>query len=208
MPSCYRQPWQVLVLFGASGTGKSIAARTIAHAAGATWLQVDDLRLGLQYSRVTLPEMTDRLYFFESAPDCWTRPVDELLRAFIDVATVMAPAVRVVIDSHLVTGAPMVIEGDGVLPSLVGDPVLRHWVDSGALRFCCVAAGSRDELIENMVLRVRGDHLEDRDRVALQANANLAFNDWLAEASRSLSIPVVSSRPFETLIERIQQSAT
>jgi len=202
------QPWQVLVLFGASGTGKSTAARQVARASGATWMQVDDLRLALQYSRVTLPEGTDRLYFFETTPDIWTRPVDDLLQAFVDVATVMAPAVRVVIDSHLATGVPMVIEGDGVLPSLVEDPVLRPWIAAGSLRFCCVAAESRAELIENMVRRRRGDHLEDRKRVTLQANANLAFNDWLVESSRAPRIPVVASRPFDTLADRIEQAIT
>ena len=202
------QPWQVQVLFGASGTGKSTAARQIARASGATWMQVDDLRLALQYSRVTLPEGTDRLYFFETTPGIWIRPVDDLLQAFVDVATVMAPAVRVVIDSHLATGVPMVIEGDGVLPSLVEDPVLRPWVDTGSLRFCCLAAQSQDELVENMVRRGRGVHLEDQERVSLQANANLAFNDWLVESSRALNIPVVASRPFDTLTDRIQQAIT
>ncbi len=202
------QPWQVQVLFGASGTGKSTAARQIARASGATWMQVDDLRLALQYSRVTLPEGTDRLYFFETTPGIWIRPVDDLLQAFVDVAKVMVPAVRVVIDSHLVTGVPMVIEGDGVLPSLVDDPVLRPWVDAGVLRFCCLAARSHAELVENMVRRGRGDHLEDQERVSLQANANLAFNDWLVESSRTLRIPVVASRPFDTLIDRIEEAIT
>ena len=198
--------WLVLVLLGASGTGKSTAARRIARGSGATWLQVDDLRLALQYSRVTLPELTDRLYFFETTSDVWNRPVHELLRAFIDVATVMVPAVRVVIDSHLVTGVPMVIEGDGVQPSLVDDPVFRPWVDLGALRFCCLAAASSTELIENMLSRGRGDQLDDRQRVFRQAVANLAYSDWLAESSRSRGIPVVPSRPFETVTDRVQQA--
>lgn len=198
--------WQVLVLLGASGTGKSTAASEIAQASGATWMQVDDLRLALQYSQVTLPERTDRLYFFETTPCFWTLPVDQLLRAFIDVATVMEPAVRVVIDSHLVTGDPMVIEGDGILPSLVDDPVLRPWVESGALRFCCLAAGSDAELADGMVQRGRGDHLDDQGRVGLHANANLAFNDWLVQSSRRFGIPVVPSRPFDTLTDRIEQA--
>lgn len=200
--------WWVLVVLGASGTGKSTAAQQIARAVGATWLQVDDLRLALQFSRVALPQGTDQLYFFDTTPDIWTRPVDELLRAFIGVTTVMAPAVRVVIDSYLVTGVPIVIEGDGVLPLLVDDPVLRPWVESGMLRFCCLAAESRAELAENMVQRGRGDHLHDRERVALQVNTNLAFNNWLVRSSRELRIPVVASRPFDTLIDRIEEAIT
>jgi predicted kinase len=64
-----RPPWSVLVLFGASGTGKSTAAAWIGRQYGLTWLQVDDLRLTLQYSRARLPERTDQLYFFDETPD-------------------------------------------------------------------------------------------------------------------------------------------
>jgi len=202
------QPWQVLVLLGAGGTGKSTAARQIAQDMGTTWMQVDDLRLGLQSSRAILPERSDRLYWFESTPGFWSRPVDDVLRAFIDVATVMVPAVRVVIDSHVVTGVPMVIEGDGILPSLVNDPVVRPWVETGKVQFCCVAAGSVDELTENMLERGRGDHLHDRERVVMHARANLAFNHWLVNAAEALGVPVVPSRPFDTLTDRIREAIT
>ena len=56
-------PWKVLVLFGASGTGKSTSGGEIARSRGVAWMQVDDLRLALQSSRVTLPVGTDALYF-------------------------------------------------------------------------------------------------------------------------------------------------
>lgn len=195
-------------MFGAGGTGKSTAASQISRATGATWMQVDDLRLALQYSKATLPEGTDRLDFFEATPDIWSKPVEELVAGFVDVARIMAPAVRVVIDSHVVTGVPMVIEGDGVLPSLIDDPVLRPWVEAGSVRFCCVTAATQAELAENMVLRGRGDHLEDHERVTRHARANLAFNDWLAAAAQASGIPVVQSRPFDTLAARIEWAIT
>ncbi len=202
-PNAPLQPWRVLVLFGASGVGKSTAGDQIARSRGCTWMQVDDLRLALQYSRVTLPVGTDALYFFETTPDFWTWPVESLVEAFVAVAAIMAPAVRTVIDSHLVTRAPMVIEGDGVLPSLVDDPVLRPWIESGALRFCCLAAESPLELAESMVARGRGDHLDNHERVERQAAANFAFSEWLIEQSRLHGIPVVAALPFATLPDRI-----
>ncbi|CAN5771797.1 hypothetical protein BH24CHL3_BH24CHL3_11660 [soil metagenome] len=103
-------------------------------------MQVDDLRLTLQYSRATLPEHNDELYFFLNTRDVWTRNLDEIRDAFIGTTQAMVPAVRVVIDSHVVTGAPMVIEGDGVLPALAEDPVIAQWVTAGVVRFCCITA--------------------------------------------------------------------
>jgi 2-phosphoglycerate kinase len=61
--------WKVLLLYGASGTGKSMAAAEIGRRYGIAWMQVDDLRLALQYSRVTLPHRTEQLYYFGQAHD-------------------------------------------------------------------------------------------------------------------------------------------
>src|SRR5680860_9992 len=179
-----RQPWQVLVLFGASGTGKSTAAAGIARERGITWLQVDDLRLALQYSKAMLPEHNDELYYFLDTPLFWTRPAKEVCEALIGTARAMTPAVRVVVDSHVATGAPMVIEGDGVLPSLAADPVILPSVEAGAVRFCCIASESDRELLDNMIARGRGDHLDDVERVRQQSGVNWAFNRWLVMESR------------------------
>lgn len=197
------RPWTVLVLFGASGTGKSTAAAEIGRRCGVSWIQVDDLRLALQYSDVSLPDRTEDLYFLEGSPDIWTRTPAELRQAFINVAEVMVPALRTVIHSHVVTDAPMVIEGDGVLPVLAESDLLSPLVDTGAIRFVCVATPSVDELVENTRARGRGLDASMPDRPRQQATANEAFGKWLEEEAMRYGIPVVASRPFGTLPDRI-----
>jgi 2-phosphoglycerate kinase len=196
-------PWMVLVLFGASGTGKSTAASVIGRRCGVSWVQVDDLRLTLQYSHVSLPDRTEDLYFLERTPDVWARTPAELRQAFINLAEVMEPALRTVIHSHVVTDAPMVIEGDGVLPGLADSPLLRPLVDTGVIRFCCVETPSADELVENMMARGRGLDASMPDRPRHQAIANEAFGQWLEEEAARMGIPVVASRPLDTLPDRI-----
>ena len=195
--------WSVLVLLGASGTGKSTAAAAIARQREATWMQVDDLRLALQYSQVSLPERTGRLYAFLDDPEIWTRPVADIREAFIGVSEAMAPAVRIVIENHVATHDPMVIEGDGVLPALVEDEALAPFVASGIVRFCCVAEDGADALLANMLARGRGITGDISDEAHVHAAANAAFGAWLATESHRLGIPVVLSRPFEILPERI-----
>lgn len=193
----------VLVIFGASGTGKSTAAAEIGRRCGISWLQVDDLRLTLQYSNVTLPTGTDALYFFERMPDIWEHSVARLRQGFIDVAAVMAPAVRTVIHNHVITGAPMVLEGDGVLPSLVLDPLLRPLVDDGTIRFCGIRTPPVSELFNNLVARGRGIDVSVPDKHQQQAEANFSFGTWLETEAEHLGIPLVDSRPFVSLPERI-----
>jgi len=195
--------WTVLVILGTSGTGKSTAAQSIARDHGVPWRQVDDLRLALQHSHVTLPERSNQLYFFERMEEVWLLPIEDLVRGFVDVAEVMAPAVRVVIDSHVATDVPLVLEGDGVLPELVDDSAIRPHVRAGRVRFCAVTAGNSDELFENMIGRGRGMDTGDVERHRRHADANAAFGSWLTERSREQGIPVVESRPFTTLPDRI-----
>lgn len=196
--------WKVLVVFGASGTGKSTLAAALARKHGCTWLQVDDLRLALQYSNAQLPVYNDELYWFLRHPDFPLLPANEVLDAFIGTARALEPAVRIVIESHVATDSPMVIEGDGILPGLSNDESLRSLVDSGAVRFCCLKADSVDELMKNMIDRGRGVGAGTPDRARLHAMANWTFNCWLADECARLDVPVVSSRPFDTLMERVE----
>lgn len=195
--------WTVLVILGASGTGKSTAARELAVRQDASWLQVDDLRLVLQYSRVSLPERTERLYFFEQTENVWSLPVNELVQGFIDVAELMLPSVRVVIDSHVVTNVPLVLEGDGILPGLLNDPVIRPHAEAGSAKFCTVSADGAGELLESMLRRDRGMDVGNAAQHRRHAEANAAFGQWLAKESRRYGIPLVGSRPFASLPNRI-----
>ncbi len=200
--------WTVLVILGPSGVGKSLAARSIALARGHTWVQVDDLRLAIQASRAMLPVHTDRLSFFEQPSGLWSQPVVQLCEAIKDVARLMAPAVRIVIDSYVVTNVPMVIEGDGILPDLALDPVLKVHVREGRLRFCCVSPDSVEELLENMLARGRGiDRTVSDDDKLRQAEMNAAYGRWLTAECARRGIPVVTSRPFATLAQRIVSAA-
>jgi predicted kinase len=54
----------VLLIGGPSGVCKTMVAKQLGLRFGASWLEVDDLRLAFQRSRVTLPERTAALYFF------------------------------------------------------------------------------------------------------------------------------------------------
>jgi 2-phosphoglycerate kinase len=198
-----QKTWKALVLYGASGTGKSTAAAAIARDCGITWMQADDLRLALQYSKATLPEHNSDLYYFTDTPGFWNRPTAELRDAFVGTAKAMAPAIRIVLGSHIATQVPIVLEGDGVLPAISEDPQIKPWVESGDIRFCCIAAESHAELLRNMIDRGRDDHLHDAERAARQSDANWTYNAWLIDESRRLGVPVVSSLPFETLTQRI-----
>lgn len=97
------------------GVGKTVIAKRVGLHYGIPWLQVDDLRLALQSSHVTLPTNTEALYFFTETSDVWQLSSEQLCDSLITVGEAMSPAIKIVVASHVDTAVPIVIEGDGIL---------------------------------------------------------------------------------------------
>lgn len=187
----------VLLIGGASGTGKSTVARAIARRHDADWLQVDDLRLALQWSDVRLldDDATEALRFLERTEDVWQLPAERLRDAMIAVGVAMTEAVAIVVGNHVAQGDVTVIEGDGILPSIVEHPELRGSLASGKLRVVFVAPSDEDELLRNMLDRGRG--VPDKSEAELRriVEMNWLYTVWLAREAEERSIPVVTTRP-------------
>lgn len=111
-----------------------------------SWLQVDDLRLALQHSHVALPEGTDALYFFLQTPDVWRMPPEQLRDRLIAVGQVMSDAIEIVVAHHVGTEAPIVIEGDGIIPALFGRPGVQAQVNNGQVAGVFVVEPDEDQL--------------------------------------------------------------
>src|SRR5688500_9705402 len=110
--------WRVLLVCGASGTGKTTATQALARRLGISSLLVDDLRISLQ--ALTTPETHPELHLFSSDRSLGQMTPEEGVRRFVETARALEPAVRTVIGHHVVVrgSGPILIEGDGLLPSL------------------------------------------------------------------------------------------
>jgi 2-phosphoglycerate kinase len=198
--------WSALLVAGASGTGKTTVAKAISRDLGVAWVQVDDLRLALQFSGARLPDdaATEALRFFTRAPNPWALPAERLADALVATGKAMADAIAVVTGNHIVQGDPAVIEGDGILPGIVDRPDLRGHLASGALRMVVLAPASEAELLASMVARGRGEHLDPSSPEARRIAAmNWRFSQWLVAEAASRGIPVVPTQPRRTLAARI-----
>jgi 2-phosphoglycerate kinase len=197
------EDWSILLLGGVSGTGKTNATVQIADQAGCPWLQVDDLRLALQRSNVTLPQGTDDLYFFLKTPNVWKLPPERLCQALIDVGEVMAPAIEVVIKNHITTQLPILIEGDGILPSLFAREALQKHISTGRVRGVFLIESDEEKLLGNILKRDRGiDHMTDAE-LHTEAHAKWLYGRWLIDEAQRYGLPVIESRPWSTLPKRI-----
>jgi len=202
----------VLLLGGPSGSGKSTVAEQVGRRFGVPWLQVDDLRLSLQASRVMLPQATESLYFFLAHPDVWALPPERLRDGLIAVGKAIAPAIAAVIEHHVATAKPLVIEGDGIHPSLIERPGVAEYVADGRVQAVFLIEPDEQVLLANSRGREgrRLLHLatEPTAQEWNMAGMNALYGQWIAAEAGHRVLPIVGPRPWATVAERVVSAST
>ena len=205
--------WRVLLVGGASGVGKTVAARVLARRLGVSHLYVDDVRMAIQ--RMTTPEQQPALFSFFQA-NVWYQPPEALLAGFIGVAEALVPALEAIIAHHV--GVPgldsVLIEGDGIAPALAATTILHSLLFGsnmplqGKLRAVYVDEPSEEELLAHMLERGRGFEASPSDEQRRIAHACWRYGQWLTAEARACGLAVVPARPFASLPERLLAGAT
>src|SRR5512143_3602751 len=104
-------PWDVLLIGGGSGSGKTTAAARVAARVGAAFGQVDDFRLLLQ--RMLPADVAPGLHFFIDR-DLAPLTVEDGLAAQRAIANLMTHALEPVIAHHVDTRLRLILEGDAI----------------------------------------------------------------------------------------------
>lgn len=204
----YQPDWTVLLIGGSSGVGKSTVGEQLGRACAVPWLMVDDLRLAFQRSRVTLPERTEALYFFEEMPVVRRLPPERRRDALIAIGEVMSPAVEVIVENHIDQAIPVVIEGDGILPSLLERPPVRLRATDGRIQVVFIVEPDEGVLFANMQSRTRRLIGWSEEEIRQDARAAWLYGQWLGDEARRCGLPVLEPRPWPTLAERILAAST
>ncbi|GCE22694.1 hypothetical protein [Dictyobacter kobayashii] len=159
-----RTDWKVLLIGGSSGSGKTEVARQLGLRLGLPWLQVDDLRLAFQHSQVALPQQqaTRDLYFFAETSHIWQLAAETLCDGLIASSRALIPALEIVIANHIDTDAPLIIEGDNILPELVERPLLQRYTDKGQIHTVFLYESEAARLQANIEARAREQHISQR----------------------------------------------
>ena len=178
--------WRVLLLGGASGSGKSSLSYPLARRYGAPIVEVDDLVEAVQ--AMTTPEQQPVLHYWLTHPESSQLPAERVAELQIEFARALRPAVEAVIANHVRTDTPVIIEGDYLLPGPLPDLV----------RAAIVHEPDVEQLVHNY--RLREPHAGEQRR---RAEASARYGDWLADQAAPFGIPVIAARPWETALERL-----
>lgn len=183
--------WQVLLLGGASGTGKSSVSHALASATSVPLLEVDDLVIAVR--SLTTPSQQPELHYWETTGSGLAMSAAEIASLHLSVASVLRPALEAVIANRLEEGRPVIIEGDYLTPSLAAG-----LGSDGQVRAVFLHEPDVEQLVANYLTREPAEG-EQRGRAAVSA---LLSTQWAREAA-DLAVPVVESRPWATTLARI-----
>ena len=194
--------WSVLLIGGHSAAGKTTAAELVGRSLGVPWMMMDDLRLAFQRARVSLPVNTDALYF-DTVPSFRRLGPEEQCDGLIAVGEALSPALEVIIEHHVDLSLPIVIEGDGIVPSLLSrKPVVER---AESVRTVFLIEPEETEILGNMLARSRAITDRTGEQLRNEAHAKWLHGQWLAREAAAHSLPIVHPRPWETLVERITE---
>jgi 2-phosphoglycerate kinase len=183
--------WTVIVICGASGVGKSSVARPLAIRYGVPLIEADDIVTALL--ALTTPATHPVLHRWQTDPDVATWDPQRIVDHTLAITAELAAGFRAVIADHLAFRAPMVLEGDYLTPDLVAGL-------DGA-RAVVISEPDEDLIVQNLLAR-------ESDAGAQRRRARVsAFHDAaLVTAADRAGVPTVRSRPFDSVLARVEQA--
>jgi 2-phosphoglycerate kinase len=183
------RPWTVTLVCGASGIGKSSVATPLAARYGVPLGEADDIVTGVQ--ALTTAEQQPALHYWNTHPEARELSAIQIADLHLQVAATMSRAFQAVIADHVEFRAPVVLEGDYLLPALA-----RGF--GGAVRAVVLDEGDPDQIVANYLQRE-----PDSGPQHARAEVSTVLNARLVEQARDAGVPVVPVRPWADGVRRV-----
>lgn len=196
-----RRDWQVLLIGGSSGVGKTVLAGQIGRQLGLPWLQADDMRLALTYSSTAEQQPVLHALVAEAADPIVS--AETVFQRLIETGRIVSHALEIVVASHVATAAPLLIEGDGILPAMAAQ---RRFADRDVrdeVRTAFVFEPDEAALFANALARGRGFDTLSAPAQYKAARQSWLYGCWLRDEALRYGLPVITARPWESLAERL-----
>jgi len=189
MPNLNRN-WDILLIGGASASGKTRLCLPLSRLYEVDLVRVDDFQVLLE--ALTTPESHPTLHYWSTHPNWRDDGVTSSVERLVDVGRMLTPGLAAVINDHLEENIPMILEGDFILPELAAS----FTNNNPRVKAIFMHEPSREQILQNYLTR-------EASLQAFRADVSHAYGNWLLEECSKLDIPIVESRPWDTLIERV-----
>ncbi len=181
--------WTILFIGGASGVGKSSIAYELARFYNVNVIEVDDI--GQSIKAMTTKENLPAIHYFSTGVNWKDIGVSGNVKWLIDVSKEMIPGLKAIVENHIESDIPVIIEGDFLYPEFTVS------FENPKIKSLYVHESDKNQILQNYLARESGELQRFR------ADISAEYGNWLANSCRELGIEVVESRPWNTAIERI-----
>jgi 2-phosphoglycerate kinase len=194
-PTPPARSWQVLLLGGASGTGKTAISYRLARHFGVGLTEVDDFQVLLEH--MTTPEQQPALHFWRTHPALHMLSADEIFEQGLTIGPAMAPGLEAVIGNHLESATPVVLEGGFIHPALAAQASFAGQPNAGRVRAVFLIEDDEQQLVANYLQRE-----PDPGPQTVRARVSWLYAQWLKHEAAQYGLPALPARPWDTVFER------
>ncbi|HKM34447.1 MAG TPA: hypothetical protein VJY54_06865 [Lachnospiraceae bacterium] len=180
--------WTVLLIGGASGTGKSSLAYEIGRFYGVNVLEVDDVELSVE--TVTTKESFPAIHYWNTGVDWKEIEIDGNVNWLIDVSKEMIPVLKELVNRHIEDKLPIIIEGDFI------NPEFTMSFENPEVKSIFVYESDINQVLQNYLSREGGDLQHYR------AEISIAYGKLLADTCNQNRINLIEARPWDTVLMR------
>jgi 2-phosphoglycerate kinase len=184
-------PWIVTLVCGASGVGKTSVAEPLARRYGVPLTAADDIVTAL--AAMTTPEQSPVLHYWDTHPEAASWAPGQIADLHLAVSETLRPGFRAVIADHVEFGAPVVLEGDYLLPDLAAG-------FGGEVR-CVVLQEEGEQIVANYLDREPGTEPQ-----TFRAEVSVAIGHELAARASAAAVPVLPLRPWADVVDRVDSA--
>ena len=195
-PSYEKRSWDVLLIGGAAGTGKTSVSYRLARHFDVGITEVDDLYIALE--TMTTPEQQPVLHYWNTKPESVQLSAEQILELQISVSRVMLPALNAVIANHIESNMPVILEGDYILPELIVQKNDASLWETDRVRTLFLYEPDERQIVRNFYRR-EPEEGEQEGR----AHVSWLFGEWLKKECERYGLPALPATPWESLHHRI-----
>lgn len=186
-----KRNFDILLIGGASGVGKSCISDQLAKVFDLNVVLVDDFQCIVEHFTREEDYPTFH-YWTKHFEEAVKQPLEKKLEIMIDYANALSKALELVVNNHLEENRPMILEGDFIAPELCK----KLMDESDRIKCIIITEDDPNQIIQNYFDR---EARIQTDRSAL----SLQYNNWLKEQIKDTQIIAVPARPWDTLVDRI-----
>ncbi len=186
--------FDILLIGGASGVGKSHISYQLSKIYSMNVVQVDDFQCIVEH--FTKEEDYPVFHYWNNhLEEARKQPMEKKLEIMINYANELSGVLELVIKNHLEEDRPMILEGDFISP-LLCKKLLKNNEIKTRIKCLYIIENDKEQIIQNYLTR-EGSIQADRSELSLR------YNNWIKEQIEGTEIIAVESTPWETTINRI-----